>query len=137
MADTHSKEVRSYNMSQIKSKNTKPEVLVRKFLFSKGFRYRLYRKDLPGKPDIFIPKLKCIIDIRGCFWHGHNDCRYYRPPKTNTEWWLKKIGNNIKRDVENEKINIANGYNVVVIWECEIKKGDWQENLISKLKSLL
>jgi len=137
MTDTHSKEVRSHNMRQIKSKNTKPEILVRKFLYSKGFRYRLYRKDLPGKPNIYIPKIKCIIDIRGCFWHGHNDCKYYRPPKTNTEWWLKKIGNNIRRDIENEKINTANNYKVIIIWECEIKGGNWQDSLLLKLESLL
>ncbi|MBC7451038.1 MAG: DNA mismatch endonuclease Vsr [Cytophagales bacterium] len=85
MADVHSKEVRSYNMSQIKGKDTKPEMLVRKFLFSKGFRFRLHVKDLPGKPDIVLPKYRTVIFIHGCFWHGHEGCRYFVMPKTRTE----------------------------------------------------
>ena len=98
MADVHSKEQRSYNMSQIKGKNTKPEMLVRKFLFSKGFRYRLHIKDLPGKPDIVLPKYKTVIFIHGCFWHGHEGCKYSSIPKTRTEWWTEKINKNISND---------------------------------------
>jgi len=85
-------------MSQIKGKNTKPEMLVRKFLFSKGFRYRLHVKDLPGKPDIVLPKYITVIFINGCFWHGHKGCRYFVIPKTRTEWWLQKIYDTCFRD---------------------------------------
>ncbi len=91
MADVHSKETRSYNMSQIKSRNTKPEMLVKKFLHAHGFRYRLHVKDLPGKPDLVLPKYKTVIFIHGCFWHGHENCKYFVVPKTRTEWWLTKI----------------------------------------------
>src|SRR5665647_1060941 len=97
MADVHDKQTRSYNMSQIKGKNTKPEMLVRKFLFSKGFRYRLHVKNLPGKPDILLPKYKTIIFVNGCFWHGHENCMYYVIPKTRTEWWLDKINRTKQR----------------------------------------
>jgi len=91
MADVHTKEVRSYNMSQIRSKNTKPELVVRRYLFAKGFRYRLHSKDLPGKPDIVLPKYRTVIFVHGCFWHGHEGCKYFGIPKTNTEWWVNKI----------------------------------------------
>jgi len=133
MTDVHSKEIRSYNMSRIKGKNTKPEMLVRKFLFANGFRYRLNVKSLPGKPDIVLPKYKTVIFINGCFWHGHEGCRYFVIPKTRTEWWLKKITDTKKRDqiaeIELEKL----GWKVIVIWECELKKA----NLSGTLSGLL
>jgi DNA mismatch endonuclease, patch repair protein len=87
----HDKKTRSYNMSRIKSRNIKPELLVRKFLHARGFRYRLHVKDLPGKPDLVLPKYKTVIFIHGCFWHGHKDCKYFVVPKTRTELWLAKI----------------------------------------------
>ena len=87
MADVHGKKTRSFNMSQIKGKDTKPEILVRKFLFLKGFRFRLHDKRLPGKPDIVLPKHNTVINVNGCFWHGHTGCRYYVVPKTRTNWW--------------------------------------------------
>jgi len=90
MTDVHNRQTRSYNMSQIKGKNTKPEIMVRKFLFANGFRYRLHDKKLPGKPDIVLPKYKTVIFVNGCFWHGHEGCRYFVVPKTKTEWWLKQ-----------------------------------------------
>jgi DNA mismatch endonuclease (patch repair protein) len=96
MADVHSKETRSYNMSRIKGKDTKPEMLVRKFLFANGFRYRLHDKNLPGKPDIVLPKYKTVIFVNGCFWHGHENCKYFVIPKTRTEWWLNKSIRNIQ-----------------------------------------
>jgi len=122
MTDVHSKVVRSYNMSKIKGKNTKPEILVRKFLFSKGFRFRIHSINLPGKPDIVLPKYKSIIFINGCFWHGHKDCRYFVIPKTRTDWWIEKINKTKSRDdlVFNELTNL--GWTVYRIWTCEINK---------------
>ncbi len=97
MADVHTKEIRSKNMAAIKGKNTRPEMLVRRFLHANGFRYKLHDKSLPGKPDIILPKYKTVIFVHGCFWHGHEGCKYYVVPKTRTEWWLNKInGNEIK-----------------------------------------
>lgn len=99
--DVHDKKTRSYNMSQIKSKNTKPEKMVRKYLFAHGFRYRKNDKRLPGTPDIVLPKYKTVIFVNGCFWHGHNQCRYFVIPKSNTEFWVDKINKNIERDTVN------------------------------------
>lgn len=103
MTDVHSQETRSYNMSRIKAKDTKPELLVRKYLFCKGFRYRVNAKDLPGKPDIVLPKYKTVIFIHGCFWHGHEGCKYFVIPKTRTEWWTEKIRKNKERGRRNTK----------------------------------
>ena len=100
MADVHTKETRSYNMSRIKGKNTKPEMLVRRFLHAHGYRYRLHDKKLPGKPDIVLPKYKTVIFVHGCFWHGHKNCKYFVVPKTRTEWWLNKINGNIANDAK-------------------------------------
>lgn len=129
MADVHSKETRSYNMSRIRSKDTKPEMLVRKFLHSQGFRYRLHVKDMPGKPDIVLPKYKIVIFIHGCFWHGHDNCQYYVIPKTRTEWWLNKISNNISKDRNSEDALIKAGWRLIKVWECELKKDKREENL--------
>ena len=122
MADKHSKEVRSYNMSRIKGKNTKPEMLVRKYLHAHGFRYRLHSKNLPGKPDIVLPKYKTIIFVDGCFWHGHKGCKYFVVPKTNTDFWLDKINGNITNDSKVIKALKKDGWKVIVIWECDLKK---------------
>jgi DNA mismatch endonuclease (patch repair protein) len=119
--DVHEPEVRSYNMSQIKGKNTKPEILVRKFLFSKGFRFRLHVKNLPGKPDIVLPKYKTVIFIHGCFWHGHEGCRYFVVPKTRTDWWLNKINGNKQNDQRKMTQLKKAGWRVINIWECELK----------------
>ena len=121
MADVHSKETRSFNMSRIRSTNTKPEVRIRKFLFSTGFRYRLHVKTLPGKPDIVLPKYKIVIFVHGCFWHGHEGCRYFVIPKTRPEWWMEKINRNKTNDVKSENALINLGWKVIHIWECEIK----------------
>jgi len=121
MADVHTKEIRSYNMSRIRSKNTKPEMLVRKFLFSKGFRYRLHDKKLPGKPDIVLPKYKTVIFIHGCYWHGHSGCKYFVVPKTRTEWWLEKICGNINKDISTQSILSSKGWKIITIWECELR----------------
>ncbi len=135
--DKHSKEVRSYNMSQVKSKDTKPELLVRKFLFSKGFRYRLHNKKLPGTPDIVLSKYKTVILINGCFWHGHEGCKYYTIPKTRTNWWIDKINRNIDRDVENKTKLQDLGWKIIEIWECELKvkaRESTLEAILQKIK---
>ena len=136
MTDVHDKKTRSYNMSRIKSKGTKPEILVRKYLFSKGFRYRLNVKNLPGKPDIVLAKYKTVLFIHGCFWHGHENCRYFVIPKTRTEWWINKITHNKILDVENSAKLKANGWNVLVIFECELMK-DKQERTLSEITTNL
>jgi DNA mismatch endonuclease (patch repair protein) len=121
MADVHEPEVRSYNMSRIRSKDTKPEMLVRKYLFKNGFRYRLHVKDLPGKPDIVLPKYKTVIFVNGCFWHYHKGCRYFVLPKTRTEWWLQKIKATVERDKVAEITLQVSGWKVILVWECELK----------------
>ncbi len=137
MADVHNKQTRSYNMSRIKAKDTKPEMLVRKFLFSKGYRYRLHVKDLPGKPDIVLPKYKIVIFVHGCFFHGHKGCKYFTIPKTRTEWWLTKIKGNQKRDREAEiKLNVL-GWKVITVWECELKPKQIEETYQSLTNSIL
>ena len=130
--DNHSKEIRSYNMSKIRSTDSKPEVIVRKYLFSKGLRYRKNVKELPGKPDIVLPKYKTVVFINGCFWHGHQGCKYFVVPKTNTEYWTKKISRNIDRDNETYIILQELGWNVLVVWECELKK----DKVVSTLEYL-
>ena len=121
MADNHSKEVRSMNMSHIRSKNSKPEELVRKYLFSKGFRYRKNVKTLPGCPDIVLPKYKTVIFVNGCFWHKH-DCPRFVWPSTNEEYWRPKIMGNVERDKRNLAELQQLGWAVLTVWECELKK---------------
>lgn len=120
--DNHDKATRSYNMSRIRSVNTKPEETVRKYLFSRGFRYRKNDKRLSGKPDIVLPKYKTVIFVNGCFWHGHEGCRYFVMPKSNIKYWKNKIERNIYRDRQNAKILEKQGWNVIVLWECQLKK---------------
>lgn len=121
MADVHSEQVRSYNMSRIRSKNTKPEIRLRKLLHAEGLRFRLHVKKLPGKPDIVLPKYKTVIFVNGCFWHGHEGCRYYVVPKTRTEWWLAKISNNKIRDQNKNGLLARLGWKVIIVYECELK----------------
>ncbi len=116
-------------MSQIKGKNTKPELLVRRYLFSKGFRYKLYDKSLPGKPDIVLPKYKTIINVHGCFWHGHNNCKYFIIPKTRTQWWIEKINRTKLNDLDNELKLTLKGWKVITIFECELKNIHWMNRL--------
>ena len=129
MADNHSKEVRSYNMSRIRSKNTKPEEMVRKFLFSKGLRYRKNDKRYPGHPDIVLPRYKTIIFVNGCFWHMHEGCSRAVLPKSNEEYWLPKLEKNKKNDLENKEKLENSGWKVLIIWECELKKKNRDETL--------
>jgi DNA mismatch endonuclease (patch repair protein) len=121
MTDVHDKKTRSYNMSMIKGKNTKPEIIVRKFLFNNGFRYRLNYSKLPGKPDIVLPKFRIVIFINGCFWHGHEGCKYFVVPKTRTEWWMEKINSNKRNDINKKKELEDLGWRIITLWECEIK----------------
>jgi DNA mismatch endonuclease (patch repair protein) len=128
-------------MSQIKGKNTKPEMLVRKFLHSNGFRYKLHDRNLPGKPDIVLPKYKTIIEVQGCYWHGHENCKYFVLPKTNTKFWKDKIFGNIQRDKENHK-NIAElGWQLIIIWECQLKPDiiskTFNNDLLKRIKSYI
>jgi len=131
MADVHSQEVRSYNMSRIKGKDTKPELLVRKYLFSEGFRYRIHSKRLPGKPDIILKKYKTVIFVHGCFWHSHENCKYHVIPKTRREWWIEKLKKTKTKDKDDTSLLIEMGWNVIVIWECELKKDNLQDTLIT------
>lgn len=137
MTDVHLQNIRSFNMSMIKGKNTKPELIVRKFLFKNGFQFRLNVKDLPGKPDIVLPKFKTIVFVNGCFWHGHDNCKYFVVPKTRTEWWLKKIERNKVLDGENFLKLRSKGWNVLTIFECELmndKIDDTLSKLLNQLK---
>ena len=130
MTDSISKKHRSWNMSRIKSKDTSSEKIVRSLLHSMGYRFRLHKKDLPGKPDIVLPKYKTVIEVRGCFWHRHEGCKEATTPKTNTGFWQDKFRKNVERDrINKEKLAKLN-WKVIVIWECEIKTGA----LIEKLK---
>lgn len=136
MADVHSKLIRSYNMSKIKGKDTKPELMVRKYLFSHGFRYRVNVNVLPGKPDIVLPKYKTAIFINGCFWHGHENCKFYVLPKTRTEWWKQKIDRNKQRDIEvSEKLRYI-GWRTMVIWECQLKPRNKDKTLDAIVSAL-
>lgn len=121
MADNHTKEARSQNMSHIRSKDTKPEEKVRKYLFSKGFRYRKNVRTLPGCPDIVLSKYKTVIFVNGCFWHKH-DCPRFVWPSSNKAYWIPKIQRNVERDELNKQQLISMGWNVLVVWECQLKK---------------
>lgn len=135
MADVHDKATRSYNMSRIRNKDTKPEILVRKFLFANGFRYRLNEKKLPGKPDIVLPKYKTVIFVNGCFWHGHENCKYFKLPATRTEWWKEKIEGNIKNDITKHALLREAGYKVMVVWECEVKNKSIFDRIINEIRN--
>jgi len=132
MVDKFSKHKRSEIMSHIKSKNTKPEITVRKIIYSLGYRYRLHRKDLPGKPDLAFIKKKKVIFINGCFWHGHSGCKKSALPDTNYEFWNNKIKNNVNRDTLNYQRLKDMGWKYLVIWQCELKN-DKPENIKSKI----
>lgn len=124
MADTRSREKRSEIMSKVRSKDTGPEILVRRLIYGMGYRYRLYVKGLPGKPDIVMAGRKKIIDVRGCFWHGHYDCKYGKLPKTRESFWKEKIQRNRQRDADNVHLLEDKGWHVLVVWQCELKDLD-------------
>jgi DNA mismatch endonuclease (patch repair protein) len=121
MTDVHSPQTRSYNMSRIRSRDTRPEMQLRRWLFSRGFRYRLHDKKLPGNPDIMLPKYHTAIFVHGCYWHGYEGCRYFVMPKTRTEWWKEKIQQNRERDERAVASLKEMGWNPIVVWECELK----------------
>lgn len=121
-------------MSRIKGKDTKPEIIVRRLIHKMGIRFRLHRKELPGKPDIVLPRYNTIIFINGCFWHRHPNCQRSTIPSTNIEYWEHKLIGNIKKDEDNIRKLQSKGWKVLVIWECETKN---QENLIHKIKEII
>lgn len=139
MADNLTKEDRHYNMTQIKSADTKPEEIVRKFLFSKGFRYRKNDKRFPGKPDIILPKYRTAVFVHGCFWHCHEGCSSFVLPKSNPDYWHPKLEKNRKRDIEHGLMLIEMGWRIVIVWECELKKHCREfrlEKLINEIKGM-
>lgn len=136
MADNLTEEVRRYNMSRIRSTDTKPEEIVRKFLFSRGFRYRKNDKRFPGKPDIVLPKYKTVVFIHGCFWHMHEGCSDFVWPKSNQEYWRPKLEKNRQRDIEHTVQLQEKGWKVIVVWECELKSRQRQETLEKLLRRI-
>ncbi|MCK5708099.1 MAG: DNA mismatch endonuclease Vsr [Candidatus Aureabacteria bacterium] len=131
--DHLSKNKRSWNMSRIRSTNTKPEMIVRKVAHSLGFRYSLHRKDLPGKPDLVLKKHKTVIFVHGCFWHQHKNCKRANVPKSNFEYWEAKLNRNIERDKKNKRELKKLGWKIIIIWECETKN---TEKLIKKISKI-
>lgn len=127
MADVHDRETRSRNMAAIKGRDTKPEVWLRKELFKRGFRYRIHRKDLPGRPDIVLPRFKTVIFVNGCFWHSHTGCVYFTRPSSNHDFWAQKLSGNKNRDRKNYAALLEAGWKVIIVWECAIKGSKKQE----------
>ena len=132
--DSLTKEKRSWNMSRIRSNDTTPELVVRSFLFRQGFRFRLHVKNLPGHPDIVLPKYRTVVEVRGCFWHRHPGCRRATTPSTNAEFWQEKFKRNVERDRNIEKQLKELKWNLIVVWECELKKEGFLEALPDKIK---
>lgn len=132
MVDKFSKETRSRIMSKIRDKDTKPEILVRRYLFSRGLRFRKNDKRYRGSPDIVLPKYKAMVFVHGCFWHLHEGCKYAKIPKSNVDYWKKKLYGNRERDKRNQKELEAMGWNVITVWECELKS-DKRENTLEEL----
>lgn len=137
MTDIFSKEKRSQVMARVKSNDTKPEMLVRRFLHARGFRYGLHNKKLPGSPDIVLRRYKTVIFVHGCYWHGHEGCKYSHLPQSNTEFWEAKILRNRERDAANVEALQAKGWNVIQIWECDLKTKDRRERTLAELANLL
>ena len=135
--DVHNKEIRSYNMSRIKGKKTKPEEVVAKYLFANGFRYRRNVRGLPGTPDIVLKKYRIAIFVNGCFWHCHEGCKWFVFPETNAEFWKKKFDCNRERDKQNYKKLQDNGWNVIIVWECEIRHNDRNKRLETLVEEIM
>jgi len=128
--DTMDKAKRHEVMAAIRSKNTRPELIVRKYLFSRGFRYRLFHKRLPGHPDLVMRKYRTCIFVNGCFWHGHEGCKYFTMPKTNVEFWEKKIGRNKERDHDTQVALADMGWHCITVWECQLKPATREQTLL-------
>lgn len=137
MADVHDKETRSFNMSRIKGKNTKPELIVRKYLHAHGLRYRLHAAGMPGKPDIVLAKYKTVVFVHGCFWHRHDGCRYFVVPKTRTDFWMNKIERNVSNDTKQRNALQAAGWQVLTIWECELKPSAREKSLVALFTNII
>lgn len=133
MADVMTSEQRSRCMAAVKGKDTKPEMIVRKYLFSRGLRFRVQVRKLPGNPDIVLPKYKTVVFVNGCFWHGHEGCKYFRLPKSNVEFWKEKIERNIERDKESMQALFDLGWKVVRVWECELRNKANREETLNKI----
>ena len=137
MADKFSKEKRSYIMSRIRGKDTKPKILVRSYLFSRGLRFRKKDRRYPGSPDIVLPKYNTIVFVHGCFWHLHEGCKYAKMPKSNVEFWENKLYGNRERDRRNQKELEDMGWNVITVWECELKKDSMEHTLEDLYKRII
>ena len=137
MADVFSKSKRSEIMSRIRGKDTGPEMVIRKALFANGFRYRLHVKNLPGKPDIVLPKYNAVVIVDGCFWHGHKNCKFFRMPKSRISFWRKKIDANRARDVKNRRKLRRLGWNVIQVWECQLSSRKYEKTFQRILDNLL
>lgn len=135
MADIYDRNKRSQIMSKISGKETKPEILIRKFLFSKGFRYRKNVQKIPGQPDVVLSKYKTVIFIHGCFWHGHKNCKAAKLPETRKEFWEEKIKSNIVRDKSNTNELKQLGWHVIIIWQCDISNKEKQTNRLELLRN--
>lgn len=133
MADAMTPEQRSRCMAAIKGKDTKPEMIVRKYLFSRGLRFRVQVRKLPGTPDIVLPKYKTAIFVNGCFWHGHEGCKYFRLPKSNVEFWKEKIERNIERDRGSMRALLDLGWKVIRVWECELRNKANREETLNEI----
>lgn len=133
MADVMTSEQRSRCMAAVKGKDTKPEMIVRKYLFSRGLRFRVQVRKLPGTPDIVLPKYRTAIFVNGCFWHGHEGCKYFRLPKSNVEFWKEKIERNIERDKESMQALLDLGWQVIRVWECELRNKSHREDTLNKI----
>ena len=133
MTDVFTKKKRSEIMSKVRSTNTKPEIIVRKWLHKSGYRFRLYKKKMPGSPDIVLPKYNIVINVNGCFWHRHEGCKNTTTPKSNVEYWENKFKRNVERDKNNKNKLESMGWKIITLWECEVLNG----NYAAKLKDLL
>jgi DNA mismatch endonuclease (patch repair protein) len=129
MADVHSRATRSFNMSRIRCRDTEPEEVVRRYLFSRGLRYRKNDKRYPGHPDVVLPKYHTLIFVNGCFWHMHEGCQFFVMPKSNTDYWIPKLNDNRQRDLDIQERLLQMGWKVIVVWECELKPKRREETL--------
>ena len=132
--DRLTREQRSWNMSRIRGKDTKPEISVRSILHRMGYRFRLHRKDLPGRPDIVLPRYRCVVFVHGCFWHRHSGCTQAYKPKTRPDFWNAKFNENIKRDADVRKKLESMGWNVVVVWTCEVNTPRFKCRLVEEIE---